>query len=247
MTRGRPPPAAASTLTTTSDNQEVEENSDIHPRIGDNSEPQIRYKGREAAVGCHASSSSCSYWPSSPEAFYLFKPQAGTVAANNQHTSLIDSDTPYDYWAGRERFAQYLLGSRTWIGPSGQRPLLPKSEGDGYMLSAFVSRVFGFGRVMTKEELDQVNATRRAVGRNTYIDEQAAKEVFGTINKSDLKESPLVKYLYIGAGNEGYWNSFHMSVQFEDVVDCLKVLYPGFEFVFLFDHSQGHARKEAEH
>ena len=140
-------------------------------------------------------------------------------------------------------FAQYLLGNRTWIGPSGQRPLLPKSEGDGYMLSAFVSREFGFGRVLTKEELDQVNAARQAVGRNTYIDEQAAKEVLGTINKSDLKESPLVKYLYIGASNEGYWNSFHMSVQFEDVVDCLQVLYPEFEFVFLFDHSQGHARK----
>ena len=35
-------------------------------------------------------------------------------------------------------FAQYLLGAKTWIGPRGQRPLLPKSEGDGYMLSAFV-------------------------------------------------------------------------------------------------------------
>ena len=34
-----------------------------------------------------------------------------------------------------------------------------------------------------------------------------------------------------------------MSLQFEDVVDCLMVLYPEFEFVFLFDHSQGHARK----
>jgi hypothetical protein len=54
-----------------------------------------------------------------------------------------------------------------------------------------------------------------------------------------------VKYLYIGVNNEGYWNSFHMSIQFEDVVDCLQVLYPDFEFVFLFDHSQGHARKRS--
>ena len=140
-------------------------------------------------------------------------------------------------------FAQYLLGSKTWIGPSGQRPLLPKSEGDGYMLSAFVSREFGFGRVLTNEELDKVNAARRMIGKNTFIDEQAANEVLGTIYKSDLKESPLVKYLYIGASNERYWNSFHMSVQFEDVVDCLQILYPEFEFVSLFDHSQGHARK----
>ena len=34
-----------------------------------------------------------------------------------------------------------------------------------------------------------------------------------------------------------------MSLQFEDVVDCLMILYPEFEFIFLFDHSQGHARK----
>jgi hypothetical protein len=35
-----------------------------------------------------------------------------------------------------------------------------------------------------------------------------------------------------------------MSLQFEDVVDYLQVLYPDYEFVFLFDHSQGHARKQ---
>lgn len=36
-----------------------------------------------------------------------------------------------------------------------------------------------------------------------------------------------------------------MSLQFQDVVDCLIVLYPEFDFVFLFVHSQGycHARK----
>ena len=33
-----------------------------------------------------------------------------------------------------------------------------------------------------------------------------------------------------------------MSIQFEDCVDCLKVVYPHFDFSFLFDHSQGHAK-----
>ncbi|KAI2492861.1 hypothetical protein MHU86_21674 [Fragilaria crotonensis] len=139
-------------------------------------------------------------------------------------------------------FAQYLLGSKTWIGPAGQRPLLPKSEGDGYMISAFVSREFGFGRELTDAELVKVNSERRSAG-STYIDTQAALEILGTINKPVLTESPLLKYLYIGVNNEGYWNSFHMSIQFEDVVDCLQVLYPDFDFAFLFDHSQGHARK----
>ncbi|KAG7352840.1 hypothetical protein IV203_008888 [Nitzschia inconspicua] len=56
-------------------------------------------------------------------------------------------------------------------------------------------------------------------------------------------ESPFVRRLLIGIKNEGYENSKNMAVQFEDVVDCLKVLYPHHEFVFLFDHSQGHNRK----
>ena len=140
-------------------------------------------------------------------------------------------------------FAQYLLGSKTWVGNKGQRPLLPKSEGDGYMLSAFVSRDFGFGRQLTDMELESINNARRTKNGGTYTDQHAAMEILGTIVKADLTESPFVKYLFIGVNNEGYWNSFHMSIQFEDVVDCLMVLYPTFDFVFLFDHSQGHARK----
>ncbi len=34
-----------------------------------------------------------------------------------------------------------------------------------------------------------------------------------------------------------------MSLQLEDVVDCLQVLYPEYDLVYLFDHSQGHARR----
>ena len=139
-------------------------------------------------------------------------------------------------------FAQYLLGSKTWVGPKGHRPLLPKSEGEeGYMLSAFVSRELGFGRKMTGDELTKINNERR-IGK-TYKDIQAATEILKTHQKPLLTESPFVKYLYIGSNNEGFWNSFHMSLQFEDVVDCLLVLYPEFEFVFLFNHSQGHAQK----
>ena len=36
-----------------------------------------------------------------------------------------------------------------------------------------------------------------------------------------------------------------MSLQFEDVVDCLQVLYPEYDLIFYFDHSQGHARKRS--
>ena len=49
--------------------------------------------------------------------------------------------------------------------------------------------------------------------------------------------------LQIGGNNDGYWSYNHMSIQFEDCLDCIKVLYPQFDFVFLFDHSQAHAKK----
>jgi hypothetical protein len=99
-------------------------------------------------------------------------------------------------------FAQYLLGSKSWVGPKGQRPLLPKTEGDGYMLSAFVSREFGFGRELSEDELARINAARRGRER-TYIDSQAALEILKSTQKPILTESPFVKYLYIGANNEG--------------------------------------------
>ena len=142
--------------------------------------------------------------------------------------------------------APYLLGAKTWIGPKGQRTLLPKSEGDGYMLLSFVSIEFWFGRLLTNDELAEINLERRA-STATYTDKHAAMEILGTINKPVLMESPFVKYLFMGINNEGYWNSYHMSLQFEGVVDCLQVLYPNYDLVFMFDHSQGHAcqRKHA--
>ncbi|KAG7345273.1 hypothetical protein IV203_032804 [Nitzschia inconspicua] len=126
------------------------------------------------------------------------------------------------------------------VGSNGERPLLPKSKGDGKMLSAFQSRLTGFGREMSTDELQKVNEQRL---NKTYWDGEAALEVLKSTSKPPLTASPFVRKLLIGINNEGYWNSNHMAVQFEDVVDCLKVLYPSHEFVFLFDHSQGHNRK----
>jgi hypothetical protein len=58
-------------------------------------------------------------------------------------------------------FAQYLLGSKAWVGPKGQRPLLPKSEDDGYMLSAFVTQEFGLGIELLADELVSIKAGAR--------------------------------------------------------------------------------------
>jgi hypothetical protein len=68
-------------------------------------------------------------------------------------------------------------------------------------------------------------------------------DVRNCINKKEIKESPFIKYFEHEANNEGYWGYNHMVLQLEDCVDCLKVVYPHLDFVFLFNHSSRHSKK----
>ncbi|KAI2495979.1 hypothetical protein MHU86_18546 [Fragilaria crotonensis] len=138
-------------------------------------------------------------------------------------------------------FPQFLFPSKSWVGPNQERGLFPKSLGEGLMISAFVSRSTGFGMPMVDRDLAIVNASRQGMH---YVDRVAALEVHKHTQKQPLTQSPFVRNLLIGATKGGYWNSFHMAIQLEDVVDCLKLLRPQVDFVFMFDHSQGHARKK---
>jgi len=46
-------------------------------------------------------------------------------------------------------------------------------------------------------------------------------------------------------GTNGYWAGNHTIIQVEDCKDCLDSIFEDkFQFVFLFDHSSGHAKKE---
>ena len=139
-------------------------------------------------------------------------------------------------------YAQYLVALKSWKGPKGETVLNPKSEGDKIMLSAYTGRELGFGRPLSMEELEKINANR--AGKH-YLDKEAALEINKKTEKMPFKEgeTPFVRYLHTGVANEGYWNSYHMALQLEDVVDCLRVLYPDCEVVMLFDHSSGHDRK----
>ena len=63
----------------------------------------------------------------------------------------------------------------------------------------------------------------------------------GKIIKEPLTDSPFVRWLDYGVNYEGYWNYHHMIVQFEDIIDCIQVLYQHqYDFIFYFDHSSGH-------
>ncbi len=138
-------------------------------------------------------------------------------------------------------FSQFIFPTKTWMGPNQERGLFPKALGEGLMISAFVSRDSGFGMPVSPAQLDAINHLRYGTD---YIDKVAAMSIHLTTCKAPLKESPFMRSLLIGATKGGYWNSYHMAIQLEDAVDCLRILRPGFEFVFLFDHSQGHARKK---
>ena len=138
-------------------------------------------------------------------------------------------------------FKQYLFRMKRWqIGKT--RAAMPKDDGAGVMISGFQSREFGFGLEMSVDDLRRVNEARE--GQN-YTDELAAKAINkGSAAKPKLDHSPFVELFHYGASAEGYWTYDRMVLQVEDVVDCLKVLYPEYDFIFMFDHSCGHDRSQ---
>ena len=111
------------------------------------------------------------------------------------------------------------------------------------MMSALQCRDFGFGRPMTDDELVRVNDLRREETHAHCVDVDASKSINKTSKKPLLLESPFVKHIHVGINNDGHWNSMHVSLQLEDVADCLRVLCPQHDVVVLFDHSAGHDRK----
>jgi hypothetical protein len=116
---------------------------------------------------------------------------------------------------------QYCFTTKTWMAPSGQEAIVPKDEGMGVMISAFVSREFGFGINLTQEQLQKVNQARRGM---KYSDEVAAKETRGKADKLALTSSPFVIEFEYGANNQGYWKYDHMILQFEDCIDVVGTL-----------------------
>jgi len=91
----------------------------------------------------------------------------------------------------------------------GETTLRTKGLGTGVMVSAMVSRAFGFG-------------------------------LYGSSAKKSLIDNPFVRYLDYGSRKDGYWTYRHMVVQIEDCSDCLRYLFPQFDYGIELDHSSGH-------
>jgi hypothetical protein len=71
--------------------------------------------------------------------------------------------------------------------------MIPKDEGLGVMISAFVSREFGFGYSISLEDLEKVNKKREGTD---YIK--------GNSFKAPLTESPSIVEFEYGTSNQGY-------------------------------------------
>jgi len=104
-------------------------------------------------------------------------------------------------------FLQHLFGQKQWVTPTGQRPIMPKTEGDIWMMSVLQCRDFGFGRPMTDDELARVNDLRKERTESHHVDVDASKAINKTTKKLSLLESPFVKYIHVGINNDGCWNS----------------------------------------
>jgi hypothetical protein len=58
-------------------------------------------------------------------------------------------------------FKQYNLTKKSRVVPDRTRALLPKDDGQGIMVSAFVARELGYGMDLTPQQLDLINAERK--------------------------------------------------------------------------------------
>ncbi len=142
-------------------------------------------------------------------------------------------------------YKQFLISLKTWTGPDGEKNIAPKDDGMGMMISAFQSREFGFGVVVSEDQLKEVNEKRK---NQKYKDIKAAIESGGCKEgfKKPLTSSPFIRTFEYGADGEGYWNYNHMVMQLEDCADVLQHLYPRFDYLFLFDHSSGHDKQRED-
>jgi hypothetical protein len=134
---------------------------------------------------------------------------------------------------------QFIMTSKLLVGPNGGAVAVPKDDGQGLMISAFQSREFGFGMALNEDQLKEVNKYREG---KLYTDQDTA---MATRQHKPLTTSPFIQEFEYGKNNDGYWTYKRMVCQLDECVDILKSLFRNrYDFLFMFDHSCRHVRKE---
>ena len=110
--------------------------------------------------------------------------------------------------------------------------LLPKDEGVGVMISSFLDSEYGLIQKLDQHTLDLVNERRYG---ERYPDEEAAMYVYFSSLKlqRSVDKSPFLTYFDYGQNKERYWDYSHMVLQFEDMVDCLRLCIHNFTLFFV--------------
>ena len=147
-------------------------------------------------------------------------------------------------------YKQFSFSSKAWYTKDGATKMLPKDDGHGMMISTFVSRSWGFlmnGNPLLAASLFRINELRLHATHIKYVSTEAAVNLNGHTAKTPITNAqPFTRFFEYGADKEGYWNYEYMALQLEDIVDCLVVMFPAHDFVFLFDQSSGHGKQQSD-
>lgn len=117
---------------------------------------------------------------------WLFRERMKDVRFGGKISVLLNINVPLICF-GQDKciFCQFIFSNCAWVTPDGIHPLVPKDEGMGLMVLAFVSCEFRFGIKLTKEDLLKVNCFREQPENHLYKDKEAAKTV---LNQLDAKK-----------------------------------------------------------
>ena len=80
-------------------------------------------------------------------------------------------------------FKQNTFSKKAWTNHEGVMSLIPKDEGAGVMIPAFVSRELEYGTVMPEDKFNKVNKYRH---KKSYSDKISATNRAGNANKKRL-------------------------------------------------------------
>jgi hypothetical protein len=106
-------------------------------------------------------------------------------------------------------FHQFIFSKKQWKGPNGKAFLMPKSDGEIYMVSVFTASEFGLGpgSQLKPAIYNEINESHQQ--NKPYMPMGDAELVKGLPIKTELKDSYDLSLTYFRTGDqhEGYWNS----------------------------------------
>ena len=111
---------------------------------------------------------------------------------------ITQGENPIIFWVNMKLLKKFIFNGSMWIGPDGERAMLPKINSLGVMVSVLQSRETGFGIEISDAMMKLINE-RRAGKR--YFDKLSAQYFHNTTEKAPLTESPVVRFFGFGGSN----------------------------------------------